>query len=723
MPIIEINGQRLSFDTAEQANGYLAELDASSTAAPAQAYLTAAEPRTAMGMVGSALESALLPPVGLSNAIKDLKTSWNGGDPQYQPVEHISPTAALFGYSQGAALNKVPEIAGLLDMVTGGKYGENLAKDRAKIAEYEGKNPGSYYAGNVAGQIVGAPGKLAKGAIGFLEPYVGKGLSAILANLGIGQANLPLEATSAERQGQAATDTAFGVAGQSLDSVLNVLSQRSQIKNALKSSQPPNIPYEEGVNASLLNARDELAGDAGTYVPLVPEQALEDPGFLNLGRSQTKAIEQNKKLNEVAAKLEGKAGIPNRPQSNLKTKLTTEELAPHIDEQQTTEAIGTKLLEAKKANDDVYQQRYTEITSDLAASSQDKIVPTSLNNAVAEVTNELAKGTKVTETATINFLNKANQEGLIGGTAPVTVFAGTDTPVPAGYFSPTILKMNPGLVEVKGGPAKVSLENLYKMRKELSDIEYTSEGNNNQPLLRKLKLAIDDEMKNYGKAVNVANPGLGNKVFKLNEDFKSDLSRFENKNVKTILNQLNPADPNNKDLIGATNTLYKAAKAGDLQTMRAVEKLVGPEQTMQLKQSMVQRALRGDNPDSYDVQGLSKRLADLPEEAKNYYFGSQRKNYENLAEIGKYVDAATDKFQARNNTEGIMSAYGAKRFVVNKLLSKFNNNPVIAEMLVRKGKITPALARFQATRLVEALFKMEAAETGVDLQKNSRISE
>jgi hypothetical protein len=685
---------------------------------PQAATLSAAEPRSMGEMALGALEASVFPPLGVSNAIKDLKTSWNGGDPQFQPMEHISPTALLTGYAQGAAFNKLPEMATIPDALAGGDPEAAIAGYRNKITQMESQSPASYYGGNLLGNLVGLPGKAFQALTAKTIPYLGKAGTALLANLGIGQASLPIEASGGDRLMQGGMDTAFGVAGQTLDGTLNALARRSQIKNALNSSQPLNMPYENTVNGSLVNARDELAVSTGTNVPLVPEQILEDPGFLNLGRSQTKAIEQNKALNEVAGKLEGEAGMPNRRMSNRTTRVETNEIAPHIDEQATTESVGSKLVEARQANDNVYQNRYSEITQELAGSKNETFVPTHLDNAVKEVMTELGKGTGVTETATLNFLQKARQEGLIGDAKPATYFKGTDTLVPPEYAG-----VNPSLVEVRGGPNKVSLENLYKMRKELSDIEFTSEGNNNQPLLKKMKDAIDLEMQNYGKAVNVSNPGLGNKVFKLNEDFKSDLSKFENKNVKKIINQLSPADPNNRDLVGATNTLYGAARNGDLQTIRAVEKLVGPEQTAQLKQSMIQRTLRGDTPDSYDIQGLHKRLAKLPDEAKNYYFGKQRTNYENLAEVGKYVDSAVEKFQDRHNVEGIVSMYGGKRFVVNKLLSIYNNNPIIAEMIVRQNKMTPMLGKFQATRLVETLFKLAAADNQTDLQKNFKQSE
>lgn len=709
MPIIEINGQKLEFDTAEQANSYLAELDAQS-AAPR-------EERTLTNQIEANMSGTFFPPLGAVNAVKDIYRTIKGEE--LGEAETLSPSSVARGFMQGVDFNKTPEILSAIESLQGGDYNQALAKNREMYSTSESEAPVSYYAGNVAGQVAGLPSKLAssiigKGGAGLISKL---GAGAV-ANTAVGQTSLPFDATDKERAMQAGIDFGLGTVTGGLDKVLNFLSLKKGVKNALKSGEPINAPYKEGVDARLINARDNLAQDTGVDVPLVAQQMKEDPGFLDMGISQTKTLEQNKALTKVAKGLETDAGMPTRPQSNIKTRLTTNEIAPHIDEVNTTEAIGNKIVAADIENTTVYNNRYGELTNELSASNNDKFTPSQLNQAVKEVTTELSKGTGITETATLNFLKRAREKGLIGEETTVLV-KGTGQVLSQADMAQLPPDINPNMFEVRVEPAKVSLENLYKLRKELSDLEFTSEGNNNQPLLRKLKTAIDSEMDLYAKNLNVQNPSLGQKALKLNDDFKSDLSKFENKNVKSILNKLTSADPDNRDVVGATKTLYDSAKKGDLQTIRAIEKLVGPEETLMLKKSMIQKTLRGDNADSYDIQGLSKRMKDLPDEAKNYYFGKQRTNYENLAKVGEYVEKEVDKFGSKYNLEGTSTAFGvARKLLFNTLLSKYNNNPMVAEILVRQKPVTSEMAKFQATRLVQTLFKLGAAEARVDLNKN-----
>lgn len=740
MPKVEINGEKLEFPTEEALNGYL-----SAISAPQK------EPSFLSKVGDYAINSPYSPfnvmtgemlPIAKEVMANKDKMSW-GNNPA---------TALLENVRNSALFNKYPELAGASNQVAtsltnaqptdpellkqypelanvGKGYSEIRDEERARLAQYEKDYPTLSMMGSMGGMVMGGPGQVAS-KLGRMVPE-GAGLARrLFSNAGInallGQGMAPSDAGTGQRLMQAGGDITMSAVPDTLIGALGKFSQLREMGRGIEMGpidapmQPGYVPYKEGVDPRMMQARDQITAQQGVQIPLTAEQGLENPKFMQMGVKADTAMAQRQAGEQVAGRLEGNTGLASN--------------ASQLNETDIGADLGSKLAQAKQDSNAAISNKFEALKSDLAANKKETFIPTEVNNVIKEIREETARGTGITEGSITDYAKRLENEGLAGSKTKYFIKgnpAEGEQEISKEIYDILPLE-NKANVEVRKIPNKLSLNNLQKLRAEVTQIQGDSPA-----LYGKLKAAIDKDIDAYAQNVSSKNPELGNRVRSVVNEWKTNNQKFENDNVNSMIKNTQDmvgqgGAPLNANPAAAGQRIFGALEKGDLNAIRSIEAVLGTDSTKEIKQRFSQRILRGDSPDQYDLQGITKRLnkySKKNEEVLKHMLGQDYVTYRNLGYIGEKMKGAVNNYEKGNLLPDVAGAMRGSPYysfqLINSLFGKFNNHPAIVELMLRNNKkiITPGMAGFMAKQMAMKLLQLESASQGEDPVKKVDLNE
>ena len=676
--------------------------------------------------------------------------------------------ALIRGAGQGVSLNEMPRALAAL-----GIEGKNKEQWAAEMRRSKEQNPSSYMAGNLIGNLLGAPKGIAKLLIGQKQGLsLGNFLRELAADIVIGQAQHETYPGGPSRMKTAATDLATSAGTQGLMGVSDLVKGYRDASRNISSNNLNRPTFQEGIDPQLAEAQAVLNKNTGVEIPLTASQLKEDPSFMEQGLSNTSIVNQQKAGEQVARDIEGRNWIP---EINAKTELTQipyvgrgEDIDPLV----LARNVGFRARERDLKKQEYFQKTYEDISGELQKAKGDTFVPGQLNSVVDKIESKLIDApnfgnnnirmaldkikeagyvgskTKYILQDTGEELSKKQAEQLAGQATKKYFFQGNpitaddlrelkkaEAANPGLNYSGFITEQNIPSVKVQTQeiPNKVSLLNLHEARKRLSDLAFTSGKETEDPLFYELKKAVDAEFKNGSNQLSRQNKVIGEKLLKVNREFAQEQLRKESSEIERGILKDMRADIPDKDITDANlfnvnsvmEKLETAAKKGNIGQLNQLEKIAGPELVQVIKNRRLQQVLRGDNSVGYDLTGIGTRLREIPsKEAQRAMFGEQLPLIESLARVGESIPASIRRAE---NTYEVHRISGGQptAAVLSRLIGKFSNSPVMTELLTKQYKtaMTPAMAKFQANRIVNTLIKLEAQEQGVDITKNQPQSE
>lgn len=669
------------------------------------------------------------------------------------------------GAGQGASLNEMPRALAAL-----GIEGKNKDQWAAEMRRSKEQNPSSYMAGNLIGNLLGAPKGIAKLLIGQKQGLsLGNFLRELAADIGIGQAQHETYPGGPSRLQTAATDIATSAGTQGLMGAADLAKGYREASRNISSNNLNRPQFQEGIDPQLAEAQAVLNKNTGIEIPLTASQLKEDPSFMEQGLSNTSIVNQQKAGEAVARDIEGRNLIP---EINAKTELTQipyvgrgEDIDPLV----LARNVGFRARERDLKKQDYFQKTYEDISGELQKAKGDTFVPGQLNSVVDKIESKLLDAPNFGNNNIRMALDKIKEAGYVGSKTkyilqdtgqeiskkeaeqlsgqatkkyflegnPVTEaqLKQLESANPQANIRRFVTEESVPLVKVQVQeiPNKVSLLNLHEARKRLSDLAFTAGKETEDPLFYQLKKAVDAEFKNGSNQLSRQNKVIGEKLLKVNREFAQEQLRKESSEIERGILKDMRADIPDKDITDANlfnvNSVMKkletAAKDGNVGQLNQLEKIVGPELVQVIKNRRLQQVLRGNNSVGYDLTGIQTRLNEIPSKvAQREMFGEQLPLIESLAKVGESIPASIRRAE---NTYEVHRISGGQptAAVLSRLIGKFSNSPVMTELLTKQYKttMTPAMAKFQANRVVNTLLKLEAQEQGIDITKNQPQSE
>lgn len=742
MPKVEINGEKLEFPTEEALNGYLAAISApkeQTTLDKVKGFTDKVNP-----YLGGIASAGLAGPL-LTETYLQRRKMTAGENPA---------TAFLENARNAALLNKYPELVGLANQATttmtnaqptdpellkqypelanvGQSYSQRRDQERAELNRLQSDYPGSSLLGSGGGMMLGAPAAAARTMAAKYIPEGAGLLRRVLGNAGInatlGQAMAPLESSTGDRLTQGGIDVAASVLPDTLIGVLGKYSQMREMGRGIEMGpidapiQPGYTPYKDGVDPRMMAARDEIAAKQGIQIPMTAEQGLQNPGLLQRGVNDDVAVAQRQAGERVAGQLEVNAGLqPN---------------AAQLNETDIGGDLGGRLASAKEESNRIISQKFEALKPDLATNKRDVFVPNEINKVIEEIKTEASRGAGTSDRGVLEFINILQDNGLAGSTKKFFVrstgqeLAQAEAAELSSRLSSGAFPNNKSFIVEKQVPNKLSLDNLQKLRQEVMDKQ-----GENPAMFTKLKKAIDKEIDAYAQNVSSKNPELGNRVKDVIKEWKTNNQKFENNYVGAMINDMKQAAQEGGPLLntnpaGAARRIFGALEKGDLNAIRSIEAVLGPDSTKEVRQRFAQRILRGNSPNLYDLEGITQRLnfySKKNEEVLKHMLGQDYITYRNLGYIADKMKPAVANYQkGRLLPSNVRGHGGATMTILNHLWSKHSNDPRIVELMLRNNKkvITPAMSSFIAKQMVNRLFEIESAMNNEDPLKKVDTSE
>jgi hypothetical protein len=660
--------------------------------------------------------------------------------------------------ANSALINKLPEASSALAEKLGGlPYQQGVQSVRQDL-NTEGENyPISSLLGQVMGSYVNPISQVSK-YLPVVNSIGGRlGINA-LQNVAAGQAELPLDASAEQRLKQGGIDTLISGGMDSLLGILSKHAQAKQISQSLKNADyQPSLKENMLVEPSL--AKRELE-NAGFNVPMLPADAKMPSGadtvqsFLSKspfsqGYMKQQGLKQHAALSDIAQAIESGVGLEKRIAPSAIGPV--EVLSKPINFEDASIKIGDKIASRKQA--------ISKLVSDDAQVLQNKILlpissqtvsPDNTLSAIAMAKKESSGGAgdQIRDKA---FLKLLTPESISASSAEKVLTANKTK--------------NYSFNEITGERTKpasggTTLWNLYKYNK---DINETLRNNTNlTPTERSFLSSIKDGI-NTDLSTLSSQGGKVGKAAQAILDHNENATKLFTSLDSQILNKINTAMAKNDS--GSVNKLiYQMLNKNDLNGLKEIERVAGPELTTPIKQDFVQKLLRGDtkNQFEFDVFGggkanpnsnpLRKRLAGVSDSTLEYVLGSKDsvKTLKNLAAVAPYLEGASKakrgdtfdvvdvatlgatsapllKGMAQGDSGAIAKGLGFLTGVigVNKALARFYTHPEVINLLTYKtGKVLgPSQAKFVAKRLMSKLVELSAREEGVQVPEENKLSE
>lgn len=597
--------------------------------------------------------------------------------------------ASVRGFGQGLSWNTLPTILSILP----GKTREEWINTYNKSAK---ESPFAYNTGNIIGGLLTGSAE-AKGIAKAFPKLAQSGLvQRLLTNLGINAAE---GAVSNAAMDQSPLEGALIQGGVSLggDVVGGVLGKAAQTIGA-KTGAIDVPAFKKGIDYQPVEAAEALKREMniGSDLQLVPEQIMRQPTMTQGGVSPDRIIEQQDIMKNYARELEANVGLPSGTASTKYTQVEHDALAPRLDRQAVASQLGEDISNSYKEIRQKYNEAYQDLSNQLETVGIDTFEPKLLNESIKNIRDKISSGSGLTTQRVEQFINSMKSKGFTESNK-------------------------------NGELGKLSLNNLFSLREDVSDLAFETTSLQSKKYLEKIKRSIDSELNNYALSTSVKNPDLAQRILDLNKGFSDDVSRYEKSNIASILNKSkNDVDLLN-DPLSITKSINKAIASGDVNTLKSIERLVPPDTLQNVKQEASQYILRGKDPFSFDFRGMQTRMQEMSPEAKKFLFGNDVMKYENMAIIGKYLDStwkyASGRYGPPDNL-GLKNPATYSNYI-RFLAAKFNNSPTITKMMTRDYKkiVSPSAASLAAKKYVNELFRLESAQTGKDNKLNESTGE
>ena len=569
----------------------------------------------------------------------------NGGTPS-------KGEAAFRGAENMLSLGQAAKARALDLSLKGVPYDEALRMVENRDALLQEQFPKTYTTGQIAGSVKGPPqklfnkiaGKVAPEGSGFFRRATGAGLGAAV----VGQTQLPSTATPMERLQNAAISQIMGYPAEAVSTAIGSAVQLA--KGGKVKGQ-----YAKDVYPNAIEAQAQLQAK-GFEVPLSPSdasrgagkgavQGLMEASPFSRGVARNFGDKQNQALNDVAQWLEQSQGIGVSEKVGKITGLKlTKPNTDLVDESLVANTVANKIDEAHKAFSAQADDLYGKVS-------------------------QLATGVKFNPENTLKAINGVSKNLSAGGEAggPVQSLISSFRR----SFSP---KNQQTLLDSAGMPLKptyeMGFENLQAFRARINRLIENANGTGNKGdmrLLVQIKKGIDADVQGgAAKAMQESgNEAAAKALTEANSFYRTGKQKFQSE----IFDQIMDFSKDQRS-VKANKVLTDAIKNNEFEKIIALKRVVGEDGFQPIRQSFIQKMLRGGK-EGYDIIGgnlkdqnnpLKKRLTALSEKTLKEMLDPESATVlQALGDIAPYAQSAVQASQNPRNI--IRSAIGTTAVV------------------------------------------------------------